>query len=336
MRMPHNSEVDVNMRNPILPIADPFVTRHDGCYYVTGTSTGASIHIWAASTLDGLSAAPLTIAWNPRGDQPAHQIWSPSMYLLPYRGADQWFIYCTASLDDTNRAHRIYALRSDGEDPLGPYTFEGQVAGMSDATAIDPSLLRLGGHLYLLYVEEPGNGPAPEANVVYIAPLSDPLTLSAPGRPLIYPDQPWERGGDEGHSPYPVAEGPIALHHDGRAFIVYSGSHTGNHTYCLGLLAYDGVGDPLDVASWTKSGPVFSYSEANGVYGPGRASFTTTPDGEDWMVYHAKADRAYSYRGRTTRAQRFTWNADGTPSFGVPVPVDQADIPTRVVPRSNQ
>jgi len=317
----------MTIRNPILPIADPFVTRHDGCYYVTGTSTGASLQIWAAPTLGGLrDARPVTV-WRPRGNEPAYQIWSPSLYLLSDRGMDRWFLYVTASPDDTNRAHRIYALRSEGADPLGPYTFMGQVAGMSDATAIDPSLLRLRDRLYLLYVEEPGDGPEPEANVIYIAPLDDPLTLGAPGRPLIYPDQPWERGAG-GHSPYPVAEGPIALHHDGRAFIVYSGGHTGNHTYGLGLLAYDGAGDPPRRESWTKTGPVFTYSETNGVFGPGRASFTTTADGEDWMVYHAKDTPAFTYHGRTTRAQRFAWDADGTPRFGVPV---KADAPADAV-----
>lgn len=330
------SEARMMIRNPILPIADPYVARHDGRYYVTGTGATDALQVWVAPTLSDLRGGRPVTVWRPQGDEPAHQIWSPSLYLLPHRGGDRWFIYFTASSDDTNRAHRIYALRSEGADPLGPYTFMGQPIGMSDATAIDPSLLRLRDRLYLLYVEEPGDGPEPDANVIYIAPLNDPLTLGAAGRPLVDPDQPWERGSG-GHSSYPVAEGPIALHHDGRTFVVYSGGHTGNHTYCLGLLAYDGVGDPLDAASWTKSGPVFSYSAANGVYGPGRASFTTSPDGgEHWMVYHAKADRAYSYRGRTTRAQRFTWNDDGTPSFGVPVRVDQADIPTRVIPRSNR
>lgn len=311
----------MTIRNPILPIADPFVARHDGRYYVTGTSTGASLQMWVAPTLAGLGDARPVTVWRPQGDEPSHQIWSPSLYLLPDRGVDRWFLYVTASSDDTNRAHRIYALRSDGADPLGPYTFVGRPAGMSDTTAIDPSLLRLRDRLYLLYVEEPGDGPEPDANVIYIAPLDDPLTLGAAGRLLVYPDQPWERGSG-GHSPYPVAEGPVALHHDGRTFIVYSGGHTGNHAYGLGLLAYDGAGDPLRRESWTKTGPVFLYSAANGVYGPGRASFTTTPDGEDWMVYHAKDTPAFTYHGRTTRAQRFVWNVDGTPRFGVPVKAD--------------
>lgn len=311
------------IRNPILPIADPFVTYHDGCYYVTGTSTGNALHLRCAPTLGGLRAAPASTIWAPRGDQPAHQIWSPSLYRLPYQGAERWFLYVTASRDDTNRAHRLYVLLG-GSDPRGPYTFVGQLARTSDTTAIDPSILRLNDRLYLLYVEEPGDGPEPDANVICIAPLSDPLTQRGPSQILVYPDQSWERGGDGGPSRYPVAEGPMALQHGGRTFIVYSASDTGNHTYCLGLLAYDGSGDPLCPSSWTKSGPVFTYSEANGVYGPGRASFTTSPDGrEHWMLYHAKAERAFSYQGRTTRAQRFTWNEDGTPHFGVPVPVDR-------------
>jgi GH43 family beta-xylosidase len=36
------------------------------------------------------------------------------------------------------------------------------------------------------------------------------------------------------------------------------------------------------------------------------------------MVYHAKTSSNYTYRGRSTRVQKFTWNTDGTPKFGVP------------------
>ena len=62
------------------------------------------------------------------------------------------------------------------------------------------------------------------------------------------------------------------------------------------------------------------------VYTPGHNGFTTSPDGtEDWLVYHAKdggadATGGNDYSPRTVRAQRFTWNADGTPNFGHPVP----------------
>lgn len=98
-----------------------------------------------------------------------------------------------------------------------------------------------------------------------------------------------------------------ALYHQGKTFIVYSGSDTGNHNYCLGLLTYDGTGDPLQQRSWAKTGPVFQYNRANGVFGPGRATFTTSPDGkQDWMVYHARTTDDYVYDGRETRIQQFT------------------------------
>lgn len=110
------------------------------------------------------------------------------------------------------------------------------------------------------------------------------------------------------------------------------GSNTGNYNYCLGLLIYNGTGDPLRQSSWTKTGPVFQYSRANGVFGPGRATFTTSPDGkQDWMVYHAKTTDDFTAHGRETRAQEFTWNADGTPDFGVPVSVS-----TKLAPPSGE
>jgi hypothetical protein len=35
-----------------------------------------------------------------------------------------------------------------------------------------------------------------------------------------------------------------------------------------------------------------------------------------------KTSSNYTDRGRSTRVQKFTWNADGTPHFGAPVPLN--------------
>lgn len=309
-------------RNPIAPIADPFITYYQGSYYLTGTSTGGSLQIWRSPRMETIASSSATTLWSPSGDQPQYQVWSPSMFLLDYRGKRSWFVYFTATVDNRNESHRIYVLQSDGTNPLGPYTFKGQLGGSDETTAIDASLLRIQDKLYMLYVLERGS------NAIYIAPMSDPLTLSAAPRLLVDPDQPWERGAGSGQSSYPVAEGPQALYHNGKTFIVYSASDTGNYNYCSGMLTYDGTGDPLEKGSWTKSGPYFQYSRANGVYAPGRLSFTTSPDGkQSWMAYHAKTTDDYTYEGRETRAQEFTWNADGTPNFGIPVSVKTALTP---------
>lgn len=304
---------DVSLRNPIAPIADPFIVRHAGSYYLTGTRTGTSLEIWFAPRLEDIGKTSRTI-WTPQPGEPSFQVWSPSMFLLNYHGHKHWFVYFTAAMQDKNEDHRIYVLQSAGSDPLGPYMYKGQLKGSDNTTAIDASLLQLDDKLYLMYVLEKGS------NAVYLAPMNDALTVSGEPHLIINPDQPWEQG-DQATSHYPVAEGPEALYHDGRTFIVYSASDTGNYNYCLGLMIYKG-GDPLKQQSWEKQGPVFQYNSDNGVFGPGRAHFTTSPDGkQSWMVYHAKTTADFTYEGRETRAQQFTWNADGIPQFGTPVSV---------------
>ena len=61
--------------------------------------------------------------------------------------------------------------------------------------------------------------------------------------------------------------------------------------------------------------------QAAATYGPGHNGFFRSPDGtEDWIVYHGKETDEYTYAGRSTRAQKIAWRADGTPDFGRPVP----------------
>jgi hypothetical protein len=78
--------------------------------------------------------------------------------------------------------------------------------------------------------------------------------------------------------------------------------------------------NPLVAASWKQHpSPVLARDDGAGVFGPGSNGFFKSPDGtEDWLVYHAKNTAKYTYEARTTRAQRITWNADGTPSLGPP------------------
>lgn len=80
--------------------------------------------------------------------------------------------------------------------------------------------------------------------------------------------------------------------------------------------------DPLNRAHRTKSpSPVFQRNDGNGVYAPGHNGFFTSPDGtEDWIVYHANSSASGGCdMNRSTRAQTFMWNADGTPHLGTPV-----------------
>jgi GH43 family beta-xylosidase len=81
-------------------------------------------------------------------------------------------------------------------------------------------------------------------------------------------------------------------------------------------------GDPADAKAWVKSAqPVFA-STAD-VFGPGHASFTTSPDGtQPWIVYHSARFSGAGW-DRVIDAQPFRWRADGSPDFGRPVPPEK-------------
>lgn len=310
----HAQAPAASFTNPLVTsrdAADPWMVYHEGYYYFTATLDPAGgIWVWRSRTLAGLDAGTKIKVHTPEIAARSKQIWAPELHLINNR----WYIYYTAS-DGVDESHRLYVLESKGRDPLGPYTFKARVFDpQHDGWAIDPSVFRTAtGRLYLLWVAHVhGNG-----NGIRIAPLTNPWTVSSESALIAQADYDWERVR------YPINEGPVALQRAGRLFLIYSASDTGTPDYALGMLTHTG-GDVMDSKSWKKSpSPVFShYSGADGnVYGPGHNGFFKSPDGkEDWLIYHGKETSEYTYRGRTTRAQKFTWRADGTPDFGRPVP----------------
>jgi GH43 family beta-xylosidase len=158
-------------------------------------------------------------------------------------------------------------------------------------------------------------------NAINMVRLAEPMQPAGDQALIAEPEYPWEKGAGSTKN-YPVDEGPTALYHTGRTFIVFSGSDTAAPVYCLGLLTFRG-GDPLNRKNWMKTPrPVFTASPANGVYGPGRGTFAHAADGSDWLLYAAKSTDAATAAHRETRAQRFTWNADGSPVFGAALKVE--------------
>jgi GH43 family beta-xylosidase len=206
--------------------------------------------------------------------------------------------------------HKIYVLQSDTGDVLGTYTFKGALE--TGRQSIDPSLLVVGKSRYLMYVTVDSG-----ANDTYIRKLKTPMEFDGEAALIAHPEAGWEKGEGSTRN-YPVDEGPTALYHNGKTFIVFSASDTASPRYCLGLLTLTGR-DPMLPMNWKKTPhPVFQWSPENRIYGPGRGTFARAKDGSMWLLYAAKTTDAPNAVRRETRAQRFTWNADGTPNFGVP------------------
>jgi GH43 family beta-xylosidase len=290
--------------NPILSHPDPFITldpaTSDGQYVLA--ATGNNITLWSGPTPATASATPHVI-YTPKAGMT--QTWSPTIWKID----GHWWVYFTAQ--ELPARHKIYVLESDTDDVLGHYSFKGALE--TGRQSIDPSLLVVGDSRYLMYVTVDSG-----ANDIYIRKLKTPTEFDGKAALIAHPEAGWEKG--EGSTKnYPVNEGPTALYHDGKTFIVFSASDTASPRYCLGLLTLMGT-NPMDPKDWTKTPhPVFAWSPANGIYGPGRGTFAKGKDGSMWLLYAAKTTDAPNAGHRETRAQRFTWNADGSPNFGAPV-----------------
>lgn len=126
-------------------------------------------------------------------------------------------------------------------------------------------------------------------------------------------------------APPNVNEGPEALiSPTGNLFVTYSAAGCWTDNYSLGLLSLAENGDPLNATHWTKSPTaVFVKNPAGGAFGPGHNGFFKSLDEtEDWIIYHANNQTNQGCGSkRNPRIQKFTWNANGTPNFGAPVPI---------------
>lgn len=306
--------------NPLLPSgADPYSFYKDGYYYYTHT-TGRNLVLYKSKTIQGIKDAVRKVIWTPPKTGPySKELWAPEVMFL--RG--KWYAYFAADAGNNND-HRMYVLENASADPMeGEWVFKGQITDATNKWAIDGDVIEHKGKLYMIW--SGWEGDANGKQEIFIAKLKNPWTVEGARVKVSSPKFEWEKYGDlkePNLKHVDVNEGPQFLVHKNKIFIVYSASGCWTDFYALGMLTASADADLLSPSSWTKSAqPVFKRSVENGVYAPGHNSFFKSPDGkEDWILFHANDAPGQGCGGfRSPRAQQFTWNADGTPNFGIPV-----------------
>jgi GH43 family beta-xylosidase len=307
--------------NPLLETGpDPWVIWWKGFYY-NSNSTDTNLTLRKTADITDLREAQIKAVWTPEPGHPwSKQLWAPELH----RWGGKWYIYFAADAGD-NASHRIYVVENDNDDPIeGTWKLRGKVGDSSDKWAIDATVFEQRGQHYLVWSGWPDD-PDGEQDL-YIAHMSNPWTIDSPRTRISKPTYSWETHGDLPGRHVSVNEGPEALLHDGKIFIVFSASGCWTDFYALGVLEANAGAKLLEAKSWTKiDHPFLATDPEDEAFGPGHNGFFQSPDGsENWIIYHANP-KAHEGCGnfRSPRIQRFTWNADGTPNFGKPVALDQ-------------
>ncbi|KAF2010186.1 glycoside hydrolase family 43 protein [Aaosphaeria arxii CBS 175.79] len=278
--------------------SDPHIAWSGGYYYLM-TTTWSNLQITRAKTLEGLKTGEKKTVWTDTNAARCCNVWAPELHYLD----GSWYIYYTAGTSANLDGQRPHVLKG-GATPWDSFSY---LSTLTTTWGIDGTILRFSSWgNYFVWSCFSGS-----LQSLCIAPLTSPGKIGAT-KVLSTPTASWETVGN------PVMEGPAALYHGGKTFLAYSASFCWTTSYSLGLLTWNGSGDPTLSASWKKSGPLLT--SANGNYGPGHNGFFQSPDGsQTWNVYHATSNSNGACDGnRYTMAQIVNWKSDGSPDFGTP------------------
>ena len=305
--------------NPfIIQRADPYVLKHtDGSYYFTASVPAYDrIVLRKSDSLLGLKDADEVTVWTKHasGDMSKH-IWAPELHYLD----GKWYIYFAASREDEIWRLRPYILECLGQNPMKDEWVErGKIQRSDDdiysfdSFSLDSTIFENKGERYLVWAEKVAGGIG--ISNLYIAKMESPVKLKTAQVLLTTPDYDWERVDIW------VNEGPAVIKHDGKIFLTYSASATGE-CYCMGMLSIGEDDNLLDPKAWVKEKePVLSSDAEKGLYGPGHNSFTKLPDGRDVCVFHARTypeiegDPLYD-PNRHAMLMEVKWDKDGKPVF---------------------
>lgn len=291
---------------PLLPSGpDPWVTQRNGVYYYTSTQ-GDRISLRKTTDMTHLGEAQPIVVWRaPEQGPNSTSIWAPELHHLD----GKWYLYYSAAdkkHDDDAHRH-VFVLENASPDPArGSWRDKGVLK--THFNGIDGTMFEHAGKRYFVYSAYVG-----DHSDLIVAPMTTPWTLGEPQVDIAHPTYAWEmRGGRKIMEAPEFLQGPT-----GTVFLTYSASACWSDGYSLGLLQAAPKSNLLDPSSWRKSPtPVLASSPKHGFYAPGHNGFFKTPDGRNWIIFHANGGPGWKCSARRAPyIMPFRWDAQGRPDF---------------------
>ena len=304
--------------NPVLPgdHPDPSVIRVGDDYWATATTSQ-----WAP--IFPLLHSRDLVNWEQVGSvfQTAPP-WSSGSYWAPeiaHRGTG-FFVYYTAR----RKEGPLCVAVATATRPEGPYIDHGplvcQAVGSIDGMMIDDE----NGRPYLVWKEDGNSQKRPTPIWAQrLAPSGTALVGSR--HELVRNDAPWEAH---------LVEGPFILRHGEWFYMFYSADACCGRkcNYKLGVARARTLLGP-----WERHprNPLLAGNDDWKC--PGHGSIVTTPDGRDFLLYHAYHPADFQYAGRQGVLDEITWDADGWPAINSGRgPSGRAPFPLGVASRATE
>ncbi len=289
------AEIQTTFSNPLYQGEDPWVVKQDQSYYVctSGPLNPTAVYVSKSPTL--LDRGEKIKVWEGAGSY--NRVFAPELHFV--RG--KWYIYFCADAKSHDWKHMAVVLESKSENPLDGF--------------IDKGILFTG--------DDRGNQPANDITVTTID-----------GQLYAFWGSLGEKGGDtvqmaKMESPVKISENrkSIAMHAEGPRFITAAeklimtgapGQFASKNYHLTGIVHEPKKGQLSDPLAWRDLGTLLESTDD--VWGPSRASFTTSANGsENWVMYHSKIFSADDNGIREVNIQKFTFNDEGFPFFGKPI-----------------
>ena len=260
-------------RNPVIPgdFPDPSVIRVGEDYYATATTGGWAPEFPILHSTDLINWKTIGAVFYEKPAWAKGDFWAPE--ITEDRG--RYFVYYTARRDEgKGKKGTLCVAVAVAAKPAGPYTDKGALI-CQEMGSIDAFFVRdENGKPFLIWKEDGNDRGKP--TWLYAQQLDESGTklLGKPHR-LFRNTEPWEKH---------VIEGAYILRRDGWFYLFYSGNACCGRScdYALGVARAKNL-----LGKWEKN-PANPILKANEIWQcPGHGSMVKTPDGRDFLLYHA-------------------------------------------------